>query len=76
MKNLPALTARQVIRALKRAGFREDRQKGSHLLLINYITKRRTVIPIHRGRTIKKPLLQSIIEKDAGLTIEEFLQFL
>ena len=74
MKNLPALNSRKVIRALKKAGFIEDRQKGSHLILLQPLTKKRAVVPIHPGRTIKKPLLQSIIEKDAGLTIEEFLK--
>lgn len=76
MKKLPALTSRKVIRALKKAGFIEDRQKGSHLILINPITSKRTVVPIHSGATIKKPLLKSIIEDDASLTIEEFLKLL
>ena len=72
-RSLPALTAKQVIRVLKKLGFSEDRQKGSHLVLINPITNRRAVIPVHPGRTIKKPLLKSIIENDAGVTIDEFL---
>lgn len=76
MKNLPSLNARKVIKALKQAGFVEDRQKGSHLVLINPVNNRRAVIPIHPGKIIKKPLLQSIIEKDVGMTIEEFLKFL
>lgn len=76
MKNIPALTARKVIKALKKAGFVEDRQRGSHLVLINTTTKRKTVIPVHAGKTIKKPLLQSIIKDDAGLTIEDFLKLL
>ena len=70
MKNLPALTSRKVIKALKKSGFAEDRQKGSHLILINSGTNKRVVVPVHPGKTIKKPLLQSIIEDDAGLTIE------
>lgn len=73
MKKLPSLTARQIIRMLKKLGFQEDRQKGSHLILINLSTKRRTVIPVHPGRTIKKSLLKSIIEKDVGVSVEEFL---
>lgn len=76
MKNLPALTSRKVVKALKKAGFVDDRQKGSHLILIHPETKKRTVVPIHPGKTISKPLLQSIIENDAGMTIEEFLNFL
>lgn len=76
MKNLPALTARKVVKALKKAGFIEDRQKGSHLILIHPITNKRVVIPIHPRRTISKPLLQSIIENDALMTIRDFLKLL
>ena len=74
MKQVPATTARKVIRALKKFGFQEDRQRGSHLILFNPKTKKKTVIPVHAGKTIKKPLLKSIIEDDAGLSIEEFLE--
>ena len=76
MKNLPALTSKKVIKALKKAGFIEDRQKGSHLILINSSAGKRVVVPIHAGKTIKKPLLQSMIEDDAGLTLENFLKLL
>ncbi len=74
MKILPALTARKVIKALKKLGFSEDRQKGSHLILINLATGKRVVVPVHPGKTIKKPLLKSIIEEDAGLKLEDFLK--
>lgn len=74
MKQLPSLKAKEVIRVLRKLGFREDHQKGSHLVLINPTTKRRTTIPIHGGRDIKKPLLKKIIEEDVGLTIKEFLK--
>jgi len=76
MKNLPALTSRKVVKALKKVGFTEDRQKGSHLVLINSTTNKRVVVPVHPGKTIKKPLLQSIIENDADMTIDEFLKLL
>ncbi|MDO8452904.1 MAG: type II toxin-antitoxin system HicA family toxin [bacterium] len=74
MKNLPALNSRKVIKALRKFGFEKDRQKGSHLVMVNPAKNRTVVIPIHSGKTIKKPLLKSIIEEDAGLTIEEFLK--
>ncbi len=73
MKKLPSLTAKQVIRTLKKFGFEEDRQKGSHLILVHPISKKRTVVPIHPGKTIKKPLLRAIIEEDVGISIKEFL---
>ena len=75
MGKLPSLSARKVIRALKRAGFMEDRQKGSHLILIHPDTKARTVVPIHPGRTIKEPLLRAII-REANLRVEEFVDLL
>jgi predicted RNA binding protein YcfA (HicA-like mRNA interferase family) len=72
---LPSLTARKIVRALKRAGFIEDRQKGSHLVLIQPQTKARTVVPVHPGRTIKEPLLRAIV-RDANLSIDEFIKLL
>lgn len=75
MTKLPALTAKKVISALKRAGFVENRQKGSHLILINSKSKARTVIPVHPGRTIKPPLLKAIIA-DTKLSEKEFLDLL
>ena len=38
-------------------------------------TKARTVVPVHAGKTLKKPLLLAIIS-DAELTVEEFLSML
>ena len=76
MSIIPALTATKVIRALKRAGFVEDRQKGSHLILIHPITRARAVIPVHSGKTLKRPLVHDIIVVDAKLSIEEFLRLL
>jgi predicted RNA binding protein YcfA (HicA-like mRNA interferase family) len=64
-----------VVRALKGAGFVEDRQRGSHLVLIHPVTHARTVVSIHAGRTIKEPLLRAII-RDANLTVDEFLDLL
>ena len=74
MQKLPSLGPKEVIRALKRLGFAEDRQKGSHLVMYNPVTKKRAVIPVHPGRDIKKPLLLAIIEKDAGVSVKEFLE--
>jgi len=75
MAKLPSLNARKVVRALKHAGFIEDRQKGSHLILIHPETKARTVVPMHPGRTLKEPLLRAII-RDADLSVDDFIRFL
>jgi len=76
MKNLPALSSRIVLKVLQKCGFEKDRQKGSHLILIHPTTHKRVVLPIHKGKTIKKPLLQSIIKNDMEMTVEDFLRLL
>ena len=75
MPLLPSLNARKIIRALKKAGFVEERQKGRHLVLVKQQPKARTVVPIHGGRTVKTSLVYAIIE-DARLTVEEFIELL
>ena len=75
MPRLPSITARRLVRALRRAGFVDDRQKGSHLVLLHPGTKARTVVPLHAGKTLKHPLLRAILH-DAGLTVEQFLDLL
>ena len=67
---IPVITAKELIRALKRAGFSKDHQRGSHLTLINVTTNKTVTIPVHTGVDIGKGLLRKIIS-DAGLTVEE-----
>jgi predicted RNA binding protein YcfA (HicA-like mRNA interferase family) len=72
---IPVITARKLVRALKQAGFVEDRQKGSHLTLINPETNKTITIPVHTGTDIGKGLLKNIITA-SGLTIDEFIDLL
>jgi len=71
---LPALRLQKVIKVLKKIGFEEARQTGSHLILINKATTKIIPIPVH-SRDIKRGLLISII-KQADLTTEEFMKLL
>jgi len=68
---LPAITAKKLVRFLKKRGFEEDRQKGSHLTLINRITRRIVTIPVHTGTDLGRGLLQKILAA-AGFTPEDF----
>lgn len=72
---LPRVTGREVVRALERAGFVVDRQRGSHVILIHPQSRRRVSIPIHAGQTVKLGTLKGILD-DADLTPEEFAQLL
>ena len=71
---IPALTANDVIRALKRAGFYERRQTGSHVILRKEGLLRPVPVPKHAGDLPRRLLLDII--KEAGLTPEEFLDLL
>jgi len=63
-------TAREVVRFLKRKGFVEKRQKGSHLLLQHLETGYRTSVPMHPG-DLPTGLFLKIL-RDAGFTLGEF----
>lgn len=72
MSRLPQISGEQAVRALKKAGFFIHHQKGSHATLRHTVDKsKRTVVPVHRGKTLGKGLLLSIL-KDVGLSVEEF----
>lgn len=74
MTRLPAVRPTDVVAALKRAGFIEKRQKGSHLILWHEKQRRTTIVALH-GRDIPLPTLREIL-KQAGLTEAEFLDLL
>jgi predicted RNA binding protein YcfA (HicA-like mRNA interferase family) len=75
MPKLPSVSGERVVRALKRAGFIELRQKGSHMSLEKRTPDRtfKTVVPMH-GELAKGTL--SDILKQSGLSLEEFLELL
>ena len=69
-QRLPALTAREVIRALEHAGFVVSRTSGSHCRLIHVRDPARKVtIPVHSG-DLKRGTLRGIIGQ-AGVTVAE-----
>ncbi len=70
---LPALKAREVLRALRRAGFEVHHVSGGHYVLKNSRTPtRRVTLPWH-NRDLKRKTLASIVQQ-SGLTVEEFLE--
>ena len=76
-RRLPALTPRQVMRALQRAGFVtvHRRGRGSHRYFRHPDWPHVLIVIPHHPKDIKRSLLHSIV-KDAGLTVEEFLELL
>ncbi|MCH8284075.1 MAG: type II toxin-antitoxin system HicA family toxin [Chloroflexi bacterium] len=72
MGRLAGLSATEVIRKLRRAGFAFDRQaKGSHEIWWNPATRARTTVPNHPG-DLPEGTVRAII-KQAGLSPEHFM---
>jgi len=75
MTRLPSVSGERPVRALKRAGFIQLRQKGSHVSLEKRTGEKtlRTVVPLHA--TLAKGTLSDIL-KQAALTVDELLELL
>jgi predicted RNA binding protein YcfA (HicA-like mRNA interferase family) len=72
---LPRVDCRQLVRALKRAGFEEQRQRGSHLHLRRASDGKRVTVPVHQGRTMPVGTLRAIL-RDADISVDEFRELL
>jgi predicted RNA binding protein YcfA (HicA-like mRNA interferase family) len=74
MTTLPSVTGKDLVAALRKAGFDVVRVKGSHHFL-RHADGRITVVAVHSGETIGPGLLSKIL-RDCELTREELHQFL
>jgi len=74
VSKLPLVSGIEVVRALAKIGYLIDHQTGSHMILRQReIPHRRLTVPKHKE--IAKGTLRAII-KQAGLTVDEFLELL
>jgi predicted RNA binding protein YcfA (HicA-like mRNA interferase family) len=71
---LPRVSGHEVVKALLKAGYEQDRQRGSHIILRQLAyPHRRVVVPDHKE--VAKGTLRSII-RETGLTVGEFKDLL
>lgn len=73
MAKLPVISGADAVRAFERAGWRQDRQKGSHVILLKEGQTASLSVPQHR--TIAPGTLRSLI-RAAGMSVEEFCNLL
>jgi len=74
-KRLPAAKPREVLRALRKAGFFVHHSSGSHYILKHPDKPHlRVTVPYH-NKDLKRKTLSSIVEQ-AGLTTEQFIELL
>jgi len=69
---LPVLSARDVLRALNRAGFEQVGQKGSHIRLKAVRSGSVRIVDVPNHPEIARGTLLSII-RQSGMSREEFL---
>lgn len=62
MGTLPSLNSKKVVRLLKKHGFIELRQVGSHLHLYHAQQKLRVTVPMH-NKDLKRKTLVSILRQ-------------
>jgi predicted RNA binding protein YcfA (HicA-like mRNA interferase family) len=74
MAKLPALSGRELQRALERAGFEVVRQRGSHIRM-KHDDGRVVTVPVHAGQDIGRGLLRKIL-RDAELSREQLQDLL
>ncbi|MEK7078011.1 MAG: type II toxin-antitoxin system HicA family toxin [Patescibacteria group bacterium] len=75
MGKFPAATYRDIIKVAKKIGFYFCRQaKGSHEIWRRDSDGKRTTIPNHGGKVLKRKTLKAILD-DMQITAEEFIKF-
>jgi len=71
---LPLLSANELIKILRKMGFEEIRQRGSHKYF-KHPDGRSTVVPVHPGMEIGRGLLRKIIN-EIEVERDEFFKYL
>ena len=74
MAKLPVVSSDTAIRAFQRAGYWVDHRTGSHVILRHPGSNRR-LLSVPNRKELPKGTLRGLI-RSAGLTIEEFREFL
>ncbi len=72
MTRAPQITARELLAFLKREGFVEARQVGSHMTLRHPRSGRVVTIPVHTGCDVGRGLAVRIL-RDAGFTLDDYI---
>jgi predicted RNA binding protein YcfA (HicA-like mRNA interferase family) len=72
----PDVNSNQIIKIVEKLGFNFIRQTGSsHAIYRRTSDGRRTTIPIHSKKSLKRKTIKSIC-KDVGITLEELRNLL
>jgi len=72
----PDVNSKQIVKVVEKLGFRFIRQSGtSHAIYFRETDRRRTTIPIHGKKSIKRKTIKSIC-RDIEITLNELRDLL
>ena len=73
MPKLPVLSAKDVIKILNKAGFHYSRQKGSHIVMVKFVSDKKIIVVIPNHKEIDPGTLLSIMGQ-SNMTKEDFFK--
>lgn len=73
MARLPVMSGAKVVRAFERAGWGQDRRRGSHIVMLK--TGRNVSLSVPQHREVAPGTLRALI-RAAGMTVDEFVALL
>lgn len=73
MTKLPILSAKEIIKILTKTGFHYSRQKGSHIVMVKFVSYRKIIVVVPNHKEIDPGTLLSIIGQ-SNMTKEEFFK--
>ncbi|MCK9276392.1 MAG: type II toxin-antitoxin system HicA family toxin [Syntrophales bacterium] len=73
MSGLNNLDPLKAIKAFERAGWKQTRQTGSHVILTQAGNPINISIPVHKGKPVKQELIRHQI-KIAGMSVDQFME--
>jgi predicted RNA binding protein YcfA (HicA-like mRNA interferase family) len=71
----PRVSAKDVVRALKKLGYELKSQRGSHQKWVHPESGRRVIVSMHAGDIIHTKTFATIVE-GTGLDLEEFTKLM
>jgi predicted RNA binding protein YcfA (HicA-like mRNA interferase family) len=73
MPGLPSISGDKAVRAFEKAGWRWDRRRGSHVILVKTGNAASLSVPQHRE--LAPGTLRALI-RSAGMSVEEFVRLI
>lgn len=73
--SIPVVRAQDVLRALHRDGWLEDRRDGSHVILVHSEKPGHVSVPFHQGRDLPRGTLRNIL-RQVGVSVDRFRRLL